>query len=216
MLGSLSDAKGLGLISAAAIEAERQGLLLDWRVIGAIRRRIPLWPEANLSIHGEYAEADLPAILERERPDAFLFASVIPETFSYTLSLAMRTGLPIVALDIGAIGERLRDYPEAILLPPKIDGQAMVAQLDRLPSAYAPGIADEPVMSSSLNLPETEYVDRYLAPISPAGAVEPIKPAASQFYPPRDKADLAPSVQVLYEHGVICGMTEAVDGARRR
>ena len=209
LLGSLSDAKGLGLVSAVAIEAARQGLLLDLRVIGAIRRRIPLWPEANLSIHGEYAEADLPAILERERPDAFLFASVIPETFSYTLSLAMRTGLPIVALDIGAIGERLRDYPEAILLPPNIDGQAMVAQLDRLPSAYAPGIADEPVMPSSLGLPETEYVDRYLAPISPAGAVEPIKPAASQFYPPHHQADLAPSVQVLYEHGVICGMTEA-------
>ncbi|NBC49499.1 MAG: glycosyltransferase [Gammaproteobacteria bacterium] len=147
LLGSLSDAKGLGLVSAAAIEVARQGLLLDLRVIGSIRRRVPLWPEANLSVQGEYAEADLLTLIERERPDAFLFASVIPETFSYTLSLAMRTGLPIVALDIGAIGERLRDYPEAILLPPTSDANAIVERLDRLPSAYAPRSTEEPATS---------------------------------------------------------------------
>ncbi|MEA3638341.1 MAG: glycosyltransferase [Lamprobacter sp.] len=210
LLGSLSDAKGLGLVSSAAIEAARQGMLLDLRVIGSIRRRVPLWPEANLSVHGEYAEADLPAILERERPDAFLFASVIPETFSYTLSLAMRTGLPILALDIGAIGERLRDYPAAKLLPSTIDGLAMAEELDRVPCAYAPRIADKPAMASSPGMPATEYIRRYLAPISSIGAVGPIKPAASQFYPQRGKAaEASPPGPLLYEHGVICGIAEA-------
>jgi glycosyltransferase involved in cell wall biosynthesis len=36
--------------------------------------------------------------------------SIVPETFSYTLTEAMKLGLPIVAFDIGAQASRLARY----------------------------------------------------------------------------------------------------------
>jgi len=42
----------------------------------------------------------------------------VAETYSYTLSAAMVTGEPVVALGTGAFPERLRGYGAATLLPP--------------------------------------------------------------------------------------------------
>jgi hypothetical protein len=45
------------------------------------------------------------------------FPAQVPETYSYTLSVAMTTGLPIVASDLGALPERLANYPHAVIVP---------------------------------------------------------------------------------------------------
>jgi glycosyltransferase involved in cell wall biosynthesis len=47
-----------------------------------------------------------------------------PETFSYTLSAAMRTGLPIAAPRLGAFPERLADCPFAHLMEWDTDAAA--------------------------------------------------------------------------------------------
>jgi glycosyltransferase involved in cell wall biosynthesis len=43
--------------------------------------------------------------------------SIIPETFSYTISEAMTMGLPIVAFDIGAQGNRVKNYNLGKVVP---------------------------------------------------------------------------------------------------
>ena len=45
------------------------------------------------------------------------FPAVWPETYSYTLTAALRSGLPIVAFDLGAIAERLRAHQVGTVLP---------------------------------------------------------------------------------------------------
>ncbi|GJE14961.1 hypothetical protein FOHLNKBM_6038 [Methylobacterium longum] len=49
--------------------------------------------------------------------DLILLPAIWPETYAYALTLALRTGLPVVAFDLGAQGERLRDHPNGHLLP---------------------------------------------------------------------------------------------------
>jgi glycosyltransferase involved in cell wall biosynthesis len=46
-----------------------------------------------------------------------LLPAIWPETYSYALTLALRTGLPVAAFDLGAPAERLRAYPNGHLLP---------------------------------------------------------------------------------------------------
>ena len=58
-------------------------------------------------------DPELPLLIARERPDLFLFPARWPETYSYTLSVAMRTGLPIIAPRLGAFGERLASAASA-------------------------------------------------------------------------------------------------------
>ena len=208
ILGTLSDAKGLQRVSAAAEHAAAQTWPVDFRVIGALERPIATWPAANVSATGEYKESALETMLEQERPDAFLFASIIPETYSYTLSLALRTGLPVMALDIGAIGERLRGNSQAVLLPADVGGAEVAERALELPAAY-PEPAAAAVATVATGSAPGAYIARYLKGVKPAAVLAQapnFEPA--MFYPPRQSA-AAPSIDELYEQGVLCGKAEA-------
>jgi hypothetical protein len=68
-------------------------------------------------VQGEYAEADLLALIAAERPDVIWFPSQVPETYSYTLSAALVAEAAIVASDLGAFPERLAGRPRSWLVP---------------------------------------------------------------------------------------------------
>lgn len=117
LLGGLSNVKGLDVLEACVQDAARRRLPLHYRVIGHLGRPLAQWPEAPLSITGSYPDARLDELLSLERADAVLFLSQVPESYSYTLTVAMRSGAPIVAPDFGAFPERLKGSRSASLFP---------------------------------------------------------------------------------------------------
>lgn len=210
--GAISSLKGFDVLQACVEDASRRGLALHFVVLGFLGKPLDQWPDAPLTITGEYPEGALPALIAKERGDVFFFPSQCPETYSYTLSAALRSGLPIVASDIGAIGERLREYPRACILP--WDGAASRMN-DALVSAGGAGDspAIPPVAFTSFNA----YRDAYVAgvgaprPKAPADAVaiadrwlvEPV--ATPEQYPPA----------YLFEDGVVCGKARSLELLRR-
>jgi len=117
LLGGLSPAKGLRVAEACATDAQARALPLHFRVLGHTSEPILRAPDVPLSIAGQYRDADLRSLIELERAHAFFFPAQVPETYSYTLSIALQTGLPIFASDLGALPERLARYGEGYLLP---------------------------------------------------------------------------------------------------
>ncbi len=115
VLGRLTPAKGLYRLEACAVDAQTRGLPLFFRVIGYADRDVRHEPDIPLSFTGPYDDAQLPVLIARERPDLIFFPAQWPETYSYTLSYALCTGLPIIAPRLGAFVERLADYPHACL-----------------------------------------------------------------------------------------------------
>ena len=118
LLGAISPVKGARLLEECVADAAARGLPLHFRVLGHIDRPMATWPAAPLSITGSYSDETLAELLAIERPDAFLFLSQVPETYSYTLTWAMRTGVPIVATRLGAFPERLRNHRAHTLVAP--------------------------------------------------------------------------------------------------
>ena len=118
VLGAISPVKGARLLEECVADAAARGLPLHFRVLGHVDRPMATWPAAPLSIAGSYTDETLAELLAIERPDAFLFLSQVPETYSYTLTWAMRTGLPIVATRLGAFPERLRNHRAHTLIAP--------------------------------------------------------------------------------------------------
>ena len=116
-LGSLSPEKGLRVVAACALDAHRRQMGLAFRVLGSTTEPVPQWPQAALSIHGQYADGELPTLIAAERPDIIWFPAQVPETFSYTLSVAMASGVAIVASSLGAFPERLANHPGALIVP---------------------------------------------------------------------------------------------------
>ena len=62
----------------------------------------------NYSFHGKYNKRDLPNLLVQNNIKYVFLLSNCLETFSYTLSEVSLVGVPIVAFDLGAIGNRVK------------------------------------------------------------------------------------------------------------
>jgi len=203
-LGMLSKEKGRDVVVACAEDAQARNLPLAFRVLGGVSPPLPPLPLHRLSISGEYVEADLPALVASERPDVVWFPAQVPETFAYTLSVALRSGLPVVASDLGALPERLAGHARATLV--RFDAPARAwndALLEASPPRAVPA-------GEFAGVDPGDYRARYLAPLSPRPAASP-QPA----FEPRHLARpvLARSEELtftqLIDAGVRSGMIEA-------
>ena len=90
ILGNLSPEKGLHVVAACARDARERGLPLTFRVLGSTTEPIAQAPDAPLTIYGQYVDSELPQLIAAEKPDVLLFAAQVPETYAYTLSVALR------------------------------------------------------------------------------------------------------------------------------
>ena len=117
VLGNLSPEKGLHVVAECARDARVRGLPLTFRVLGSTTEPVPQAPEVPLTIYGQYVDSELARLIAAEKPDVLLFAAQVPETYAYTLSVALQSALPIVASALGAFPERLRGVPRSTIVP---------------------------------------------------------------------------------------------------
>ncbi|MGR4875228.1 glycosyltransferase [Pseudoxanthomonas sp. LARHCG66] len=125
IIGVLAPHKGRDKVLAMAGAAREKSLPLKLHLIGDTQGEVPRQAQKHLSATGTYREEDLDGLIAAADPDAFLFPAPWPETYSYTLSAALRTGRPIIASDIGAFRERLSDYHSAFLFPWDTSGEEL-------------------------------------------------------------------------------------------
>ena len=117
VIGVLANQKGAVTVMSVASAADPAELSIH--VIGYAEQELPAALAERIAITGEYAEADLPALLAKVKPHVVWFPAQWPETYSYTLSAAIDAGLPIVATRIGAFPERLEGRPLTWLVDPE-------------------------------------------------------------------------------------------------
>jgi glycosyltransferase involved in cell wall biosynthesis len=113
LLGNLTPEKGLHVAAACAEDARERRLPITFRVLGSTTEPVAQWPDAPLTIHGQYQDSELPNLLAAEKADVLWFPAQVPETYSYTLSVALASGIPIVASALGALPERLAQHPRS-------------------------------------------------------------------------------------------------------
>ena len=117
IIGALAESKGREILANVATYAASSGSPVDFVVVGYANQQQALTRMPNVRVTGKYVESELDAILVRERLDVIFFPAVWPETYSYTLTAALRSGLPIAAFDLGAIPERLRRHGIGTIIP---------------------------------------------------------------------------------------------------
>jgi len=107
VVGVCSAAKGANVLEDAALAARKIGAPVEFHLIGYAPRALTTQPRARLTVHGRYAEADLPELLAWLQPDVTWFPVQCPETYCYVLSACLQGGWPVAASAIGAFPERL-------------------------------------------------------------------------------------------------------------
>lgn len=107
ILGTLSEAKGRSVLLECARIAEKQNLNMQFVLFGTLRPSEYNLP-ANLIVKGKYKEDEVYSFINSEGIDFFWFTAIWPETYSYVLTIPIRLGIPVIAADLGAIGERIK------------------------------------------------------------------------------------------------------------
>jgi glycosyltransferase involved in cell wall biosynthesis len=116
IIGAIGLHKGARLLHALAVDAAARALPISYRIIGFSGLREELETQ-GVEQTGRYGSDDLAlARLADWRPHLAFFPSIWPETFCYTLSLALAAGVPPIVFDIGAPAERLRALDQGRIL----------------------------------------------------------------------------------------------------
>ena len=110
-IGAISPIKGLPVLHRCARTAQRRGTPLRFTVVGYTANDAAS-VRSGIHLTGPYTNDTVMSVLEEQGIDVAFLPSTVPETFSYTLSIALRAGLPIVAFDLGAVASRLRALGE--------------------------------------------------------------------------------------------------------
>lgn len=66
---------------------------------------------------GKYRREDIANLVEEYNIDVFFMSSVCPETFSYTISEIQSMKRPLISYDLGAQGERTKNYKFGKVIP---------------------------------------------------------------------------------------------------
>ena len=107
ILGAISEAKGRSVLLECARLAEEQHLAIQFVLFGTLSPSEQNLP-TNLLVKGRYKEDEVYSLITREGIDFFWFTAIGPETYSYVLTIPIRLGIPVIAADLGAIGERIK------------------------------------------------------------------------------------------------------------
>lgn len=114
-IGGISTAKG----SYCSSQLVKNGPPdIKWHLFGIFGHNdLSVVNRPNFIKTGSYQREELPALLENYKIDVICILPIWPETFCYTLSEAVLCGVPVIATDIGALGERVKELQCGWLVP---------------------------------------------------------------------------------------------------
>lgn len=103
-IGAIGKEKGRSVLEGLAKYIKDEGLCARVSVIGYLDKK-----DTDIYCTGQYKSDELEEKLRTIQPDILFQSSIVPETFSYTLTEMLSTNIPVCCFDIGAQAERLKD-----------------------------------------------------------------------------------------------------------
>ncbi|KQW72498.1 glycosyltransferase [Ensifer sp. Root127] len=117
VVGAIGPHKGSDVLAGLVADAKNKELPIEYHLIGYSNIDDYLVSQGMI-VWGRYAaETDAMDLLDRIKPDLLLIPSIWPETFCYTLSMALKKRIPPVVFSIGAQEERVSEIDWGVVLP---------------------------------------------------------------------------------------------------
>ena len=184
--GRVRRGKGAELLAAALPQLREHA---DLFLVGAGADAHALFGERGVHIVLDYRRDELPDLVARIAPDAALLLPTVAETFSYTLSELRSLGVPVVATQVGALAERIRDGVDGFLAAP--NAEALVVRVAALLQDRAPLDAVRATLATRNESTLEDMARGYAAIIHPGS-----RPAARYPLSPMDASTLRSSVDI--------------------
>jgi len=125
VVGAIGIEKGLNVLLALARAAKADKQPLEFILVGHSDNDAALLRAGRTFVTGHYPPEEATALIRAQRADLALLPSVVPETWSHTLTECWEAGLGVVAFDLGAPAERIRATGRGLLIPPGMPADAI-------------------------------------------------------------------------------------------
>lgn len=130
-IGGLSFSKGSGIIHDLIINNKNKKI--EWHLFGNIGdQRLNLLERSDVIKHGRYERTDIVKILNDNYVDLIGIFSIWPETYSYTLSETINARIPVLATDIGALGERVKKNDIGWTVGYGVDSKEILENIEKI------------------------------------------------------------------------------------
>jgi GT2 family glycosyltransferase/glycosyltransferase involved in cell wall biosynthesis len=116
VIGAIGPNKGYDSLLNLVQLAEDKAPHIQFVIVGYTMDDTPFEQLNNVKITGKYAPDELQPLLEKYDCHVALFLSPWCETYSYTLSEALKAGITPVSFNIGALAERMTHLNSKIVL----------------------------------------------------------------------------------------------------
>ena len=189
ILGALSKEKGADVLENTASALAGEGI--EFHLLGYAYKRLG----GGVVAHAPYSNKDVHELIAQIKPDVVWFPAMWPETYSYTLSIALQNRLPVVVPDLGAFVERVQARAHTavvdwnLTIPQWREFWMDVLKQQKLPAFTGEYRVDRTVLADSF------YSDHYVQ----ATPLRPSDPAAKVLQ------DLQPN---LYVHSLNLSRSE--------
>ena len=117
VVGAIGIEKGYEYLLACARHVATHRLPMEFVVVGHTCDDKRLLETGAVHITGGYDESEAVDLIRAQQAEMGFLPALWPETWSYTLSLMWQAGLDVVAFDLGAPAERIRQTRRGHLLP---------------------------------------------------------------------------------------------------
>ncbi|MGH8033859.1 MAG: glycosyltransferase, partial [Lysobacterales bacterium] len=119
--GRMQEGKGQSLLLEALPQLTRYAHIT---LLGAGKNGEAFFGTAGVNVVMQYRREELPGLMQAIGPDLAVLLSVVPETFSYTLSEMRQLGVPTVATRVGSFEERIQHGQDGWLIEPEVPALA--------------------------------------------------------------------------------------------
>lgn len=126
ILGRISQPKGQELIKSC-VEKLQENKHINFVLLGAGINGKAFESYQNTQVIKDYSHNDLTKQLNHFSPQLALLASTASETFSYTLSELLMSGIPVLATNSGAFKSRIVDGENGVLV--EVDAESIVNKI---------------------------------------------------------------------------------------
>lgn len=126
-VGNIARHKGSARIAEVI---EQGGTQVDWHVFGNVEDKA--FRPKYVHLHGPYQGAEIIDLLRAHHIRLVCFLPIWPETYSYVLTECWLAGVPVLAYDLGAVGNRIRKTGCGWLLPPNATAEEVVREIERI------------------------------------------------------------------------------------
>jgi FkbM family methyltransferase len=158
LIGEFLPHKGEDVVRSVCLRISERGEPIELHLLGFLSSGVAI---DGLRDHGRYRDRNLPMLIDGLSAHVAWFPAQWPETYSYTLSAALRSGLPVIVSDLGALPERVAGRPWSWIQPWSSTPDAWCEALLEVRTSLLERRAPAPPAARKLAL-KTFYPDGYL------------------------------------------------------